>query len=116
MHELGIVFHTIESVNKIAKENNVSKINSVTVQIGEVSLVVPELYENCWNWAVKKETILKDAKIIMETIPAVTFCENCEKTYPTVQYAKICPYCKSDRTYLQTGNEFIIKEIEAENG
>ena len=30
-----------------------------------------------------------------------------------MKYAKICPYCKSERTYLITGNEYNIKEIEA---
>ena len=65
MHELGVVFHCIKEVNKIAEENGVKKINSVTVEIGEVSTVLPYLFEDCWNWAVKKETVLKDAKIIV---------------------------------------------------
>jgi len=114
MHELGIVFHVIDSVNKIAAENAVTRVNSVTVQIGEVSNVIPSAFEDCWNWAVKKQTVLKDAAIIMETLPAITFCEGCEKPYPTVQHGKICPFCGSERTYLMTGNEFLIKEIEAE--
>ena len=73
MHELGVVFHCIKEVNKIAAENGVSRVNSVTVEIGEVSTVLPDLFEDCWNWAVKKETVLKDAKVIIEiackTIP-----------------------------------------------
>ena len=112
MHELGIVFHVIDSVNQIAGENGVSKVQSVTVEIGEVSLVVPELFEDCWKWAVKKQTVLHDAALRMETIRAVTFCENCKQQYPTVEYGKICPYCGSEKTFLLTGNEFNIKEIE----
>ena len=50
----------------------------------------------------------------METIPAVTFCEACQKTYPTVQHGKICPHCGSERTFLQSGDEFNIREIEVE--
>ena len=113
MHELGVVFHCIDQVNKIAAENNVKKINSVTVEIGEVSTVIPALFEVCWSWAVKKETVLKDAKIKVEVIKAITYCEDCKGEYPTVQYGKVCPHCKSERTYLLTGNELIIKEIEA---
>lgn len=113
MHELGVVFHCIKEVNKIAEENGVKKINSVTVEIGEVSTVLPYLFEDCWNWAVKKETVLKDAKIIVETLPAVTHCEDCLKDYPTVKYGKICPHCGSERTYLLRGNELTIKQIEA---
>lgn len=112
MHELGVVFHCVKEVNKIAEENGVKRINSVTVQIGEVSAVLPYLFEDCWNWAVKKETVLLNAKVKIETIPAVTHCETCLMDYPTVKHGKICPYCGSDNTYLLRGNELIIKEIE----
>lgn len=113
MHELGIVFHCIKQINEIAIENKVEKIHSVTIQIGEVSTVIPYYFEDCWNWAVKKETILKDAKIIIEKINAITHCEDCGKNYPTVEYGKTCPHCGSDHTFLLTGNEILIKQIEA---
>ena len=35
-------------------------------------------------------------------------------TYETVKYGRTCPHCGSGETYLLTGNECIIKEIEAE--
>lgn len=113
MHELGVVFHCIDEINKIAAENSIKKINSVVVELGEVSSVVPYFFEDCWNWAVKKETVLKDAAIIIEKIDAVTHCENCGQNYPTVKYGKSCPSCKSVNTYLLTGNEIMIKQIEA---
>ena len=112
MHELGVVFHCIKEVYEIATKNKVSRVNSVTIQLGEVSTVIPELFEDCWNWAVKKETVLKDAKIHIERINAITFCEDCRKEYPTVEYGRTCPFCGSERTYLVQGNEFMIKEIE----
>ena len=112
MHELGVVFHCIKQVNEIAEENNVKRVNSVTIEIGEVSTVIPYYFEDCWNWAVKKETVLKDAKLYIEKIQAVTHCENCGKDYPTVAHGKICPFCGSENTYLLTGNEISIKQIE----
>ena len=36
-----------------------------------------------------------------------------DKTYPTMEYKKICPHCGSENTFLVTGNEYNIKEIEA---
>ncbi len=112
MHELGVVFHVIDSLNKIAEEQKIEKITKVTLQIGEVSTVIPYQLTDCWNWAVKKETVLKDCPVVVEQIPAVTQCNGCNKTYETVKYGKICPFCKSEDTYLLQGNEFIIKEIE----
>jgi hydrogenase nickel incorporation protein HypA/HybF len=112
MHELGIVFHVIKSVEQVAKENNLTEVASVTMEIGEVSTVIPDYLKDCWRWAIKKSDLLSKADLIMETIPAVTFCEECEKTYETVEYGKICPHCGSERTYLLRGNEINIKEIE----
>jgi hydrogenase nickel incorporation protein HypA/HybF len=113
MHELGVVFHVIKMVEEVAKDNSLTQIESVTLELGEVSTVIESYLQNCWKWAVANRTeIMKDAKLLVETIPAVTYCEDCEKTYETVAHGKICPYCKSEHTYLVQGNEFNIKEIE----
>ena len=113
MHELGVVFHCIEQVNKIAEANDVKRVSRVTVELGEVSTVIPYLFEDCWNWAVKKETVMKDCELDLQIIHALTFCEDCEKTYDTVTFGRTCPNCGSEKTFLKTGNEIIIKEIEA---
>ena len=52
---------------------------------------------------------MKDSKLIVETIPAITYCESCGAKYGTVKYGKICPECGSGHTYLLQGNEFNIK-------
>ena len=112
MHELGVVFYVIDDVKKVAAENDVEHVHSVTLEIGEVSTVIPEYLIDCWNWAVKKHDILTDCKLLVERIDAVTFCRNCKRDYPTVKYGKICPYCGSEDTFLLRGNGFNIKEIQ----
>ena len=113
MHELGVVFHCIKQIKEIAEANNVTKIGSVTIEIGEVSTVIPYYFEDCWNWAIKKEDLLVDSKLKIDVIPAVTHCEDCLKDYPTVAHGKTCPHCGSPNTFLLQGNELFIKQIEA---
>ncbi|MFU0828106.1 MAG: Hydrogenase maturation factor HypA [Lachnoclostridium sp.] len=113
MHELGIVFHVIKTTERIGKENKVQKISAVTLELGEVSGVIQKELADCWNWAVKNNDLMREATLNIETIPAVTYCENCKGTYKTVQYGRTCPLCGSEKTYLVQGNEIIIKEIEA---
>lgn len=113
MHELGVVFYVVRDVKQVAEENAVEKINSVTLQIGEVSGIIHDYLIDCWNWAKKKEPVMEEAELLVEQIDAVSVCEDCGQEYPTVQYAKICPFCGSEHTYLVRGNEFLIKEIEA---
>ena len=112
MHELGVTFYVIRDVKQVAQENNISKINSVTLEIVEVSGVVHELLIDCWDWAKKKEPVTQDAKLIINQIDAVTHCDACGKDYPTVAHGKICPHCGSEKTWLKVGQEFTIKEIE----
>jgi hydrogenase nickel incorporation protein HypA/HybF len=115
MHELGVVFYVIKDVKSVAEENHVKRVSSVTVELGEVSAVIPEYLTDCWNWARKKEPVMQDAELKIERLDAVSFCEDCSRKYPTVEFAKICPCCGSEHTFLLRGNEFNIKEIEVED-
>ena len=112
MHELGIVFSIMDSLEEVARENDVGSIHSVTLQVGEVSAVIPYYLTDCWDWAKKKRDILADCEMKVEVLPAVSYCVDCGKDYPTVEYGKSCPQCGSTDTYLKTGNEINIKEVE----
>ena len=113
MHELGIVFHIMDTLEAVAKDNELCEIHSVTIEVGEVSTVVPDYLTDCWRWAVQKKELLTQCEMKVEVLPAVTLCESCGKEYPTVAHGRICPYCGSEKTYLLRGNELNIKEIEA---
>lgn len=112
MHELGVVFHIMDDLKEVALQNEVEEISKVVLELGEVSGVVPSYLTDCWKWAAKKEELFKNSDLVIENIPAVTYCEDCKCTYDTIKYGKICPECKSEHTYLLQGNEFNIKEIE----
>ena len=111
MHELGIVFHIIDSLQEVARDNGLEQINSVTVEVGEVSTVIPHYLTDCWQWAIKKHPFLENCEMVVETIHAVTHCDGCGRDYPTVAHGKICPLCGSGNTWLLKGNEINIKEI-----
>jgi hydrogenase nickel incorporation protein HypA/HybF len=113
MHELGIVTHVAKTLDELAVENKITKIGSVTLQIGEVSGIMTDLFTDCWDYFKVKHPVMSEAELRIETIPAVTFCEDCRQEYETVKYGRICPNCGSEHTYLVAGNEYNIKEIEA---
>ncbi len=111
MHELGVVFKVIDDIKEVAAENDITKVESVTLQLGTVSAVVPNLLEDCWKWAVDREELMKGCELVIEPIEAITFCEDCKSEYDTIKHGKTCPNCGSGNTYLLQGNEFMIKEI-----
>jgi hydrogenase nickel incorporation protein HypA/HybF len=115
MHEMGIIIHLSKTLDKVAEENRLKKIGSVTLQIGEVSGIVTDLFQDAWDYFTKKHPVLNGSKLIIEPIEAVTHCDGCGKNYETVKHGRICPHCGSKETWLIKGNECIIKEIEAES-
>ena len=114
MHEMGIVLHLAKTLDETAEENKLTKIGSVTLEVGEVSGILLDYFTDCWDYFKVKTPVIAEAEMKIETIPAITFCEDCKQEYETVKYAKICPYCHSEHTFLLQGNECNIKEIEAE--
>ena len=112
MHELGIVFNIIRNVKDVAKENNVKKIKKVTLEIGEVSMIIPDYLLDCYKWATKDDEILKDSSLVIEIIEGINHCSKCGMDFKAKVFGKVCPNCQSNETYLISGNETIIKNIE----
>ena len=113
MHEVGTVLYVIRAVEQVCAENDLTEVSSVTLEIGQVSGILPDYLADCWKWAVTRSEHMKTAELKVEEIPAVTRCSDCGEEYETVRYAKICPRCGSANTWLIQGNEYNIKEIEA---
>lgn len=113
MHELGIVMNVLEQVDSAAAEYQAEKVTKVTMEVGEVSSIVPDLFTDAFNWAKKKTDYLKDAELEMIIIEGRTYCRSCGETYRTTAYGKKCPHCGSYETYLLTGDQVIIKDIDA---
>ena len=111
MHELGVVFYIIRDVKEVAEQNQVEHVSSVVMDIGDVSTVVPHLLTDCWRWAADKEPLLKDYELKINTIEAVSYCGDCQQEYETVKFGKDCPFCNSQNTWLQRGNEVEINSI-----
>ena len=114
MHEMGIVLHLAKTLDETAKEHNITKIGKVVLQVGEVSGIMTDLFTDAWDYFKPRHPVLKDSELVLETIPAVTWCDTCKQTYETVPHGRQCPRCGSWETWLIQGNECIIKEIEAE--
>ena len=103
----------IDTVEKLMVENQLTKVASITLEIGEVSGIIPDYLMDFWQYARARTEHFKETELKIEELKAVTYCQDCRKTYPTMEFKKVCPYCHSENTFLLTGNEYNIKEIEA---
>lgn len=112
MHELGVVIDVINTVENFAKKNGITKIDTVALQIGELSSMIPRYIELCYPIAANG-TLLQDTKLEIEILPGNARCKNCNKVFNLIQNSGRCPECKGIDLEILCGREFIIKEIIA---
>ncbi|MBE0501718.1 MAG: hydrogenase maturation nickel metallochaperone HypA [Desulfuromonadales bacterium] len=113
MHELGITQSIVDIAIKTAREQNAEKVLSVSVEIGELSGVVADAVEFCFEACIQK-TFLQGCRLIIEQIPGLGQCEECgaELKIDTMTFA--CRECGSYKLLRTQGEELNIKELEIE--
>lgn len=102
----------VKTVENFAQRNGVTKIQTLVLQIGELSSMIPRYIEACYPAAVDG-TILQETKLKIEILPGNGICKRCNKVFNLTQNNNICPKCESKDWELLGGNEFMIKEIIA---
>ena len=104
MHEMTLAIQAIKSVVEFAEENGIEEIDTVVLEIGELSLVVPEYMEEAWYAAVPR-TMLANSRLRIDTVPGNGICLDCGEVYNIVQEKGRCPKCGSDRKDALCGEE-----------
>ena len=112
MHELGIVAEIVRIVENIAQKQSLTKIETLVLQIGELSSVVPYYVEQCYP-AASYGTMLEHTRLEIEILPGNGRCGECGKVYNVLEHRRTCPACKSNHVELLSGREFMIKQIVA---
>lgn len=112
MHELGIMFHIVETVLEIAEENELAEVEAIVLEVGALSQVVPKYLFDCFP-AACDGTMLEQTKLEIEELPANGKCKGCGSVYNVVETRRLCPACGETRYELLSGTEFSIKEIRA---
>lgn len=112
MHELGVIIQVVKTIEDFAEKNEITKIDTLVLQIGELSSIIPKYVEACYPAAVDG-TLLQNTKLKIELLPGNCRCYNCHKVFNLIQCNKQCPDCGSHDWELLSGREFLIKEIVA---
>ncbi len=110
MHEIGVVTAMVNTVVHYCEENQVAQVAEIVVQIGELSLVLPEYVEQLYPM-VADGTMLQDTELIIETVPGMAICEDCDDVFNVIQHEGVCPSCGSRNKTVLSGRDFSIKEL-----
>ena len=110
MHEMSITQSVVEICKGHAQGRRVT---CVVLEIGELSGVVPESIEFCFE-ACTKGTLLDGATLTIDLVPGVANCTACHLQVPVKSLFDPCPSCGDFGLGLVSGEELRVKELELE--
>ena len=112
MHEIGILSAMLKTLEGVMREENLTHVDKVVLEVGELSGVIPRYIEECFPAAIYK-TPFEDLKLEMRVVPGLVRCEDCKREFNGYEHFLRCPQCGGERLTPLSGQEFIIREIAA---
>lgn len=112
MHEIGILTQVVEVVEEVAAENKIEKIAAISLEIGELSGVLPIFMEKYFPIVIENKPLFETTQLKITTVPGRGLCRECNALYNIMEFEGKCPRCGSrDKTVLG-GQDFMLKNIE----
>jgi hydrogenase nickel incorporation protein HypA/HybF len=111
MHELAVCQALLDEIDVQAASRAPARVATVTVQIGPLSGVVPELLREAYQFA-KLGTVAADAALVIEPAEVRVYCAACETETAARANRLVCGRCGNWRTRLLAGDELVLRTIE----
>lgn len=120
MHEFSFAYNIFKVAEATARKYNAKKITQVFLEIGELTLIVPQLLKQSFKMATHG-SIAEDAELKIEFVPGTIKCRDCGKisTVTLNEEAKLtglqlfqCHHCKSKDTEILSGKNATVKNIK----
>ncbi len=112
MHELGICDALLKMIRGIMKDEELTEVERITVEVGSLSGVVPRFLEDCWE-AVADGTELEKTEFVVEELPGTARCMDCGEQFVADLNDLSCPKCRGKKLLPLTGRDLTLKEILA---
>ena len=113
MHEYSIVQSLLNSCEDQVAINSATKVTKVTVKIGVLSGVEPDLLQIAFN-TFKEETVCADSEFIINIQQVVIQCKECKTTSTLNKHEYKCPKCDSINIDIIDGEEMYLMQLELE--
>jgi hydrogenase nickel incorporation protein HypA/HybF len=101
----------INQINGIARQHHADKVTKVTLHIGPLSGVEPQLLMQAFPLA-SAGTIASDAALVIEARPIRVYCRRCEKESEATINRLICVHCGGYQTQVISGDEMLLANLE----
>ena len=113
MHEFSLAANIVEIAEENAKKAGANKINSLDLEVGEMSGVVTEALKMAMESAVKG-TMLEKAEIHIIQLSSNAKCNECLSIFPIHDDFTPCPNCGCLSHTITKGKELKVKSMNVE--
>ncbi|MFW9823932.1 MAG: hydrogenase maturation nickel metallochaperone HypA [Candidatus Thorarchaeota archaeon] len=120
MHEFSFAYNIFKVAEATAIKNNAKRITEVVLEIGELTLIVPELLQRSFEMATKG-SIAEGAILTIKITPGIVRCRECNKdsVVSITKEAQLtglqlfqCSHCGSNNTEIIEGKKANVKNIK----
>jgi hydrogenase nickel incorporation protein HypA/HybF len=120
MHEFSFAYNIFKVAEATALKYNAKKITEVFLEIGELTLIIPDLLRRSFEIATKG-SIAEGAKLNIKIIPGQIKCRECNKISDVslTEEAQLtglqlfsCKHCGSNNTEIIEGKKANVKNIK----
>jgi hydrogenase nickel incorporation protein HypA/HybF len=111
MHELSVCLSLMQQVEAIAEQQNAARVTRITLSIGPLSGVEPDLLQHAYPLATAG-TVAEGAELIIETADVVVRCSQCQRESNVAANKLLCGSCGDFRTQVVSGDELTLLRVE----
>lgn len=113
MHELSVCQGLMRQVQQVAQENEATAVTRISLQVGALSGVEPDLLRQAYRIA-REGTLAEDAELVVETGPTRVRCRECGSSGQVPPNRLVCPHCGDWRVQVTEGEELLLMSLELE--
>jgi len=111
MHEVGMLYQTAKIAEKYAKDNNFETVDSIQIEVGELSGALPDIFTEYFDYVARQYKCLTGTKLNIRTIPGEGLCLDCHALYNVMDNEGKCPRCASKNKKILGGTEIKLISI-----
>jgi hydrogenase nickel incorporation protein HypA/HybF len=113
MHEAGIAESILGIAKDVARENGLTRITGITIQIGQFTGIEADALDFAFQ-VMTKDTSIENAELVIEKTPLLLRCKKCDGEYSGAPDDLLCPNCGAEDFLILQGREMVVKFITGE--
>lgn len=111
MHEMSLCRNLLDQALVLAREYNAQGIKSINVTMGPLCAIDAHHLQETFSHA-SSGTMADKARLIINKVPMIVHCMDCQEESQVVPDRMICNHCGSQHTRLVGGSEIMLHDIE----